>query len=109
MNAAGVIFVLHGVSGALGMPHFQSLVSDGSISQGEFDGTRSNLESALTTLKKTPREKFEALVAQYDEQLTEHLNKFNAEWGENFLGNFREAQVMAGFVATIMAKAGLKE
>jgi hypothetical protein len=109
MNAAGVIFVLTGVSGALGMPHFQSLVTNGSISQGELDGTRSNLMSAATTLTKTPPDKFEALVAQYDEQLTEHLNKFNAAWGEDYLGNFREAQTMAGFVTTIMAKAGLKE
>jgi hypothetical protein len=46
MNAAGMIVVLTEVSGALGMPHFQSLITDGSISQSEFDGTR-NLSSGF--------------------------------------------------------------
>jgi hypothetical protein len=109
MNAAGMIVVLTEVSGALGMPHFQSLVTNGSISQGEFEGTRSNLAGVLATLKKTPPDKIEAMVAQYDEQLTEHLDKFNAEWGKDTLSNFKDAQIMAGYVTTIMAKSGLKE
>jgi hypothetical protein len=108
MNAAGMIVVLTEVSGALGMPHFQSLVIDGSISKDEFDGTRGNLAAILATLKKAPPDKIEAMVAKYDEQLTEHLNKFNAEWGKNTLGDFKDAQIMAGYVTMIMAKSGIK-
>jgi hypothetical protein len=108
MNAKGMIVMLTQVSDALGMPHFQSLVTDGSISQSEFDGTRSNLAAIVTTLKKTPLDKIEAMVAQYDEQLTEHLNKFDAEWGKDTLGDFKDAQIMSGYVMMIMAKSGLK-
>ena len=107
MNAAGMIVVLTEVSSALGMPHFQALVTDGSISKGEFEGTRGNLAAILATLKKTPPEKIEAMVAQYDAQLSDHLNKFDAEWGKDTLADFRDAQIMAGFVTTIMAKSGL--
>jgi hypothetical protein len=109
MNAAGLVFILNGVSGALEMPYYQSLVTDGKISRDEFDGTRHNLSAALATLKKTPLEKIEALVAEYDEVLTEYLSKFNAVEQLDFLSGFRLAQVIAGNVATIMAKSGLKE
>lgn len=108
MNAAGMIVVLTEVSSALGMPHFQSLVTDGSVSKSEFDGTRSNLAAILKTLKKTPLDKIEAMVAQYNEQLTEHLNKFDAEWGKDTLGDFRDAQIMEGYVMMIMAKSGIR-
>ena len=108
MNAAGMMVMLTEVSNALGMPHFQSLVTDGSISQGELDGTRHNLAAIVTTLKKTPPDKIEAMVAQYDAQLTEHLSKFDAEWGKDTLGDFRDAQIMAGYVTMIMAKSGLR-
>lgn len=64
MNAAGMIFTLSGVSAVLGMPFYESLVTDGSISQGELDGTRRNLSAVITTLKNTPLEKIEALVSQ---------------------------------------------
>jgi hypothetical protein len=108
MNAAGMIVVLGGVSGALGRPFFQSLVTDGSISQSELDGTRSNLAAVLATLKNAPPDKIEAIVAQYDDQLSEHLDKFNAGWEQNPLGGFRNAQIMEGYVTMIMAKSGLK-
>jgi hypothetical protein len=108
MNAAGMMVVLGEVSNALGMPHFQSLVTDGSISKSEFDGTRSNLAALLTTLRKAPPDKIEAMVAQYDNQLTEHLDKFNAEWGKDTLGDFRDAQIMTGYITMIMAKSGIK-
>jgi hypothetical protein len=48
------------------------------------------------------------MVAQYDEQLTEHLNKFDAEWGKDTLGDFKDAQIMGGYVMMSMAKSGLK-
>ena len=109
MNAAGLTFVLSGVSAVLGMPFFQTLVTNGSIQQDELDGTRNNLSAAITTLKNTPQDKIEALVAQYNDELTERLDKFNAEWGHDMLGGFRDAQLMAGYVTTIMAKAGIRE
>ncbi|HYO99029.1 MAG TPA: hypothetical protein VER76_02340 [Pyrinomonadaceae bacterium] len=108
MNAAGMIFALSGVSGVLGMPFYQSLVTDGSVSQNELDGTRHNLSAVIVTLKNTSLEKIEALVSQYDEQLTAHLEKFQFVGQRDLLEGFRHAQVMAGYVTTIMAKAGLK-
>lgn len=108
MNAAGMIVTLTGVSGVLGMPFYQSLVTDGSISQSELDGTRNNLSTAIATLKNAPSEKVEALVAENDEELTTHLNKFNAIGQQDFIGGFRTAQTLTGFVTTIMNKSGLR-
>ncbi|HEY0098827.1 MAG TPA: hypothetical protein VGB76_07725 [Pyrinomonadaceae bacterium] len=81
MNASGMTFVLSGVSAVLGMPFFQSIVADGSVRQDELDGTRENLSAIVTTLRSTPPDKIEAMVAQYNEQLTAYLDKFNSEWG----------------------------
>jgi hypothetical protein len=106
MNAAGLAVVLTGVSGVLGMPFYQSLVTDGSISQDELDGTRRYISAGIATLKKTPSEQIEALVAQHDEELTAHLNKFNAVGQNDLLAGFRTAQIMAGYVTTILAKSG---
>jgi len=108
MNSAGLIWVLSGVSGGMGMPFFQNLVTNGSISQDELDGTRKNLASALETLKNTPAEKIKAMVAQYNDELTTHLNKFNAAWALDPLGGFRNAQVMQGFVTSVMIKSGIR-
>lgn len=108
MNAAGLIFSLKGVSAALGMPFYQSLVTDGGVSQGELDGTRHNISAVIRTLTNTPPEKIEALVAEYDPDLTAYLEKFNAMNQTDLLSGFRNAQVMAGYVTTIMAKAGLR-
>lgn len=108
MNAAGMIVALSGVSGVLGMPFYQSLVTDGSISQSELDGTRHNLSTVIATLKKTPSERIEALVAEYNEELTAHLEKFNAIGQQDFLGGLKNAQAMAGYVTTIMDKSGIR-
>ncbi|HZH29433.1 MAG TPA: hypothetical protein VEY11_01455 [Pyrinomonadaceae bacterium] len=108
VNAAGLTFVLGGVSAVLGMPDFQSLIADGSISQDEFEGTRRELSSIITTLKNTPHEKIEALVAQYNEELTSYLDKFNTKTHEHALDSFRNAQIMIGYVTTIMTKSGLR-
>ena len=107
MNAKGLPVMLDGVSAGLGMAFYQDLVTDGSISQGELDGTRHNLSAVIAILKNTPEEKIEALVAQYDEDLTEHLHKFQALDSADTLSKFKHAQIMAGYVTTIMAKAGL--
>jgi histidine ammonia-lyase len=108
MNAKGLNVLLHGVSTALSMPYYQSLVTDGTIRQDEFDGTRHNIATAVATLKNTPEEKIESLVAEYDADLTAYLAKFNAVEQTDYHSGFRLAQVIAGSVATIMAKAGIK-
>ena len=109
MNAAGLTFVLNGVSSVLGMPMFQTLVTNGSVSQGEFDGTRQDLAAVIATLQNTPGDKIEAMVDQYNDELTDHLEKFDAEWTQDYLSAFRDAQIMVGFVTTIMAKSGLRD
>ena len=110
MNAAGLTFVLTGVVGALKHPFSEKLVTDGTISRNEFDGTVANLDAVLTTLRKTPHPAIEKMVAEYNDELTEHLSKFDAEWITNdLLAAFRDAQNLAGFITTIMAKSGLTE
>jgi hypothetical protein len=108
MNALGLNAVLMQITANLGMPFYQSIVTNGSVSQDEFDGTRNNISAARAILHNTHAEKIEALVAECDEELTAYLNKFNAIGQEDFLGGFRIAQIMAGYVTTIMAKAGIK-
>jgi hypothetical protein len=109
MNAAGLTVALSGIAGVLGMPFYQDLVTNGSISQDELDGTRHNLSAVIATLKNTPSEKIEAMVAQYNEDLSAYLDKFNAEGQKDSLAGFKDAQIMLGYVTTIMAKSGLKE
>ena len=112
MNAKGLPFILSGVIADLvmgGVPSFyQKLVDDGAVSQGELDGTVKNLKALVATLKKTPENKIEALVAQFDAQLTDYLNKFNALGAGASIEKFRIAQIMSGFARTIMAKGGVK-
>jgi hypothetical protein len=108
VNAAGLTFMLAGVSAVLGMPDFQSVVNDGIVSQDEFEGTRRQLSAIIATLKNTPPEKIEALVAQYDEELTAHLDKFNTKTHEHAPDSFRNAQIMIGYVTTIMTKSSLR-
>ena len=115
MNAKGLIFTLAGLIADLDMgssPNSssmsQKLVDDGAVSQSELDGTRNNLKALVATLKNTPEEKVEALVAQFDEDLTAYLNKFNALGSGASIEKFRLAQIMSGLAVTIMAKAGVK-
>ncbi len=109
MNAAGMNAVLNNVSATLTMPFFQALVTDGKISQGELDGTRTNLSASLAAVKQMPKERLEALVAQYDKELTGYNDKFNSAWAQDALGGFRSAQIMAGYVTTIMNKHAISE
>lgn len=115
MNAKGLIFTLEGLIGDLdmgsapGVPSFsQKLVTDGAVSQSELDGTRNNLKALVVTLKNTPEEKIEALVAEFDEDLTSYLHKFNALGSGASIEKFRFAQIMSGMAVSIMAKAGAK-
>ena len=110
MNAAGLNFVLFGVIAALKIPYFQSIVTNGSVSKDEFNGTVHNLDAVAATLKKTPASKIEAMIAANDAMLTAHLNQFNSEViASDPLPAFREAQILAGYITTIMAKSGLSE
>jgi hypothetical protein len=107
MNAKGLPVMLGGVSSALSMPFYESLVTQGAISRGEFDGTRHNLDAVIAILENTPEEKIESLVAEYDDVLTEHVEKVHASGGD-LLGGFKHAQILEGYVTTIITKAGIK-
>ena len=109
MNAAGLNAILIGVSGKLSMPHFDQLVTDGKVKQDELDGTRKMVKSAMAILQKTPHDKIEALVAHYDEQLTLHLENFNAKGYLNLQGSLQDAQMLMGFVSAIFSKARIRE
>jgi len=108
MNAQGLAAILSGVSARLNMAFFQDLVTKHHIKQDELDGTRKMASSVLATLKKTPHDKIEALVAKFNAQLTHHNDAFNQK-AADALGALREAQTLLGFVSTILAKAGLRE
>jgi len=114
MNAKGLIFTLGGVISALdmqalGKPSFyQKLVDDGAVSQSELDGTRHNLKALVATLKNTSEEKIEALVAQFNQDLTAYYDKFMALGSGASIEKFRLAQIMSGMAVSIMSKAGVK-
>jgi hypothetical protein len=107
MNAAGMLVALREVYGTLGMPFYQSIVTDGSVSLSEFYGTHQHLAGVISTLA-TPSEKLEALVAEHNEKLPAQLDKFNAIGQQDFIGGFRTAQTMVGYVTTIMNKSGIR-
>lgn len=109
MNAAGLTFVLGGISSVLGMSFFQAEVVAGGVSQEEFTGTQSDLAAVIVTLKNTSGDKIEKMVDQFNDELTAHSNSFDSEWTSAPVSAFRDAQVMAGYVTTIMAKSGLSE
>lgn len=108
MDAAGMIVALRKVYGVLDIFHYDSLVTDGSVDFSEFASTSQNLLGVIESLEKTPLEKIEAFVAEYNEELTAQLDKFNASGQQNFLGRFRAAQTMSGYARTIMNKAGIR-
>lgn len=109
MNAAGLNAILIGVSGKLSMPHFDTLVTDGKIKQDELDGTRKMVTATMAVLQKTPHDKIEALVAHYDEQLSHHLDNFNAKGYLDLQGSLQDAQLLMGFVSAIFTKARIRE
>jgi hypothetical protein len=109
MNAAGLTFVLGGVSAVLGMSFIQSEIIAGGVPQEEYTGTQSDLTAVIATLKNTPGDKIEKMVDQFNDELTAYTNSFNSEWTSAPVSAFRDAQVMMGYVTTIMAKSGLSE
>src|SRR5690348_3782853 len=110
MNAAGLTAVLTGISAQLNMKFFGDLVTKGHVKEDELDGTRKLCVRVIADLKKTPHSKIEALVSHFDSVLTQHNNDFMAQMrANNSLGQFQAAQIMLGFVSTILAKAGIRE
>ncbi|HEV2762579.1 MAG TPA: hypothetical protein VGV38_06250 [Pyrinomonadaceae bacterium] len=86
---------------------YDGIIKDG-VSPAELEGTREESSYLVRALEATPHEKLEALVARYDPELTEHLNKFQGEWQKDRLAGFRDAQIMIGFVTTIFNEAGIQ-
>ena len=108
MNAAGLTFTLTGVAGVINSSaFFDQLVNEG-VSPNELTGTRQEANALVNALKATPGDKLEALVAQYNDQLTQALDIFQSDWTMNRLQGFRDAQIMIGFVNTIFNKAGIE-
>ena len=105
MNAEGMVFVLNGVSASLNMPFFET---DDRINQDEIAFTRQALSAMITTLKNAPLDRVEAMVAKYNDELNTHLDSFHSEQAKDLLVAFKEAQIMTGFVTTVMAKSGLR-
>ena len=104
MNAAGLVFTLSGVSAVLNSVFYENLAG---VSAGELAGTRTGAAALVKTLQNTPGAKIEAMVEQYNSELTQALDGFQGNWTGNRLQGFRDAQVMIGFVSTVMAKSGL--
>lgn len=101
--------MLGGVSAVLSFPFYEDLVKNKQITKAEFDSTTERAKDLVETLKRVPANKLDALVATYDEQLTEHAAEFNAEWPSNYLAAFKDAEILLGFVTSILAKAGIDE
>jgi hypothetical protein len=105
MNAKGLVVTLDSVSDSLHTHFFDKLAG---IRADELKGTRSDAAALVKLLRKTPGAKIEAMVAKHDKELTAALTKFQREWQGDTLKGFRDAQVMLGVVATVVAKSGLK-
>ena len=101
--------MLEGVVRGMKMPHFRRAAIGGGVSEGEFDGTLANLAAVEHTLTTVPHEKLEAMVAHFNQQLTAHVDKFHKDSDQHAMQAFREAQLLAGFITTVMAKSGLHE
>ena len=110
MNHQEFMFVLGG-AGNLNSPMFDKLVIDKAITQAELASTREGLKDVVNTLKYTPSNKIEALVAEYGSELAKHFRKFSEETStkSNFLAAFHDAQIMLGFLTSILAKARIRE
>jgi hypothetical protein len=109
MNSQQLMFQLGAVSGTLRAPMFDALAKDGKISKGEIDSTRERLKDIVISLQSTPANKIEAMLEKYGAQLTEHFQHFESQWVGNHLAAFQEAQLMLGFMTSILAKSGIKE
>lgn len=109
MNAQGLGAMLNGVVNGMKLPHFRGAAVKAGVSEGEFDATLANLAAVEATLTTAPHAKLEAMVAHFNPQLTAHVDKFHKDVDQHALPAFREAQTLAGFIATVMVKSGLHE
>jgi|GEM_PF-6541054 len=73
MDAASMIVAIRKVYVALDMPFYRSLAAGGGVDFSEFSSTSQNLLGVVETLEKAPSEKIKALVAEYNDELTEQL------------------------------------
>jgi hypothetical protein len=101
--------MLNGVLSGMKLAHFRRAVIGGGVSEGEFDGTLGNLTSVEASLGTMPHEKLEAMVGRFNAQLTTHVQKFHNDSAEHAVPAFREAQTLAGFIASVMVKSGQHE
>ena len=106
MNVQGLIFTLSGVSGVLNSVFYDNLEG---VSPEELAGVREDAADLVNTLQNTPPDKISAMVAQYNDELTQALDAFDSDWAANRLQGFRDAETMIGFVTTVMAKSGLHD
>src|SRR4029077_2329683 len=109
MNTQQLMFQLGAVSSTLKAPMFDALAKDGKITKGEIDSTRERLKDIVTALHKTPFNKIEAMLAEYGAQLNEHFQNFESVWIRDYSAGLHEAQIMLGFMTSILAKSGIKE
>jgi hypothetical protein len=108
MNAAGLkVMITHVASTINSSMFFDKLTNEG-VSASELNGTRNEATRLANVINNTPPEKIETLVAHYDEQLSAALNSFQGGWQMNQLQGFRDAQVMIGFVTSLVNKAGIR-
>ena len=107
MNVQGLALMLTNVASALEWKFFDNLVNEG-VSPGELSGTRNLANALVSTIKSTPHEQLDELVAKFDPQLTQAMEKFQGEWQSKTLEGFRDAQIMLGLVNTIFNEAGIK-
>ncbi|HEY9282581.1 MAG TPA: hypothetical protein VIP46_03915 [Pyrinomonadaceae bacterium] len=105
MNAAGLTFTLTSVASVINSTVFFDQLLNQGVSADELNGTRQQANALVNALKATPPDKIEALVAQYNDELTSALDSFQGDWTTNRLQGFRDAQIMIGFVNTIFNKA----
>jgi len=109
MTSQELMFRLGAVSGTLKAPMFDALAKDGKITKGEIDSTRERLKDLVTSLNKAALHKIEAMLAEYGAQLDEHFRKFESVWIRDNSAGLQEAQIMLGFMTSILAKSGIKE
>ena len=108
MNAAELKFLLTSVATVINSSVFFDQLTGEGVSADELNGTRKDATALVNALNATPPEKIEALVSQYDDQLTNAMYSFQGDWTLNRRQGFRDAQVMIGFVTTIFNKAGIR-
>ena len=107
MNAAGPRMLLTTIDSVINSPPWYDDIVNQGVSPQELQGTRAQLSHLDRAMLATPHEKIEALVAEYDAELTPLTDKFQGEWQKDRLSGFHDAQLFIGYVASIFNKAGI--